>query len=91
MAQEETKAAEKAQETKAAEKDTAKVSTKKFYDKKMEEVKAGKKVVLNLTDKVKVKFVKDTKHIKSGDKVYTISQSAFETYNLNGKVVEKVN
>lgn len=87
---EETKAAEKAQETKAAEKEKAKVSTQEFYDKKMEDVKAGKKVVINLTDKVRVKFVKDTLHIPKGDKVYTISQSAYDTYNLKEKVVEKV-
>ena len=87
---EETKAAEKAPETKAAEKDTAKVSTKEFYDKKMKDVKAGKKVIINLTDKVRVKFVKDTPHIPAGEKVYTISQSAYDTYNLNEKVVEKV-
>lgn len=89
MDTEETTAAEKAPETTAAEK-AAKVSTKEFYDKKMKDVKAGKKVVINLTDKVRVKFVKDTKHILAGDKIYTISQSAYDTYNLNEKVVEKV-
>lgn len=88
---EETKAAEKAPETKAAEKDTAKVSTKELYDQKMEDVKSGKKVVIDLTEKVKVKFVKDTPYIKAGDKVYTISRSAFETYNLKETVVKKVN
>ena len=69
----------------------ADVSTKEFYDKKMKDVNSGKKVVINLTDKVRVKFLKDTKFIKAGDKVYTISQSAFDTYNLKEKVVEKVN
>lgn len=75
---------------KEAYENEADVSTKGFFDKKMEDVKAGKKVVLDLTAKVRVKFVKDTKFIKAGDKVYTISQSAYDTYNLKEKVVEKV-
>lgn len=66
-------------------------NTKELYDEKMKSVKAGKKVVINLTDKVNVKFIKDTKFIKASEKVYTISQSAFESYNLKEKVVEKVN
>ncbi|GAB0156224.1 hypothetical protein CHRYSEOSP005_14880 [Chryseobacterium sp. Alg-005] len=77
-----------AKETKTPK--VAKVSSQDFFEEKAKEAgEKGEDVIIDLTHKVKVEFLKDTKYIKKGH-IQEISQQAFETYNQHEDVVKKV-